>query len=443
MSINRLPTETLFLIFGHLVDELLPFPGDDVKVLEYRQASSRYMGHYRRSVALEEHLNTEGPRSREDILSLARVNGRFYDICAELLYRRIIVTDGKGFRNSRKLQTTLTSSGAELQKRVMQLRIGYDHDYDMRLSVPPVLFDPSGLTRLRTLELSGDVGGCRRRYPRSLAHWFSAIPKLPGLERLMLRCLSCVVYDFIEASIPALPRVTDLCLYGCDFSTGSFCTQKDFFLCFPALRTLTIGARWKTGLPNDAHAFAPFADTLEAFTWYDMGASSPWPTRDLSILAYPLQARGLRAVKHLKVTSLLELMCGETDGCAAGKTVETIELLDGIFDLEHVPQLLTKDGRWNGLDESSSPESSPYYSSSSLSSEETISEEMEMLLKFLFRQCRDVYRQVRVLDIRVIDNNDDTYRTDEERDFLRKLALDYVGIFKEDLDVVLLQGLSG
>ncbi|UQC75106.1 uncharacterized protein CLUP02_01759 [Colletotrichum lupini] len=378
------------------------------------------MGHYRRSVALEEHLNTEGPRSREDTLSLARVNGRFYDICAELLYRRIIVTDGKGFINSRKLQTTLTSSGAELQKRVMQLRIGYDHDYDMRLT----------LRRRRRL---------RRRYPRPLAHWFSAIPKLPGLERLVLRCLSCVVYDFIEAGIPALPRVTDLCLYGCEFSTGSFCTQEDFFLCFPALRTLTIGARWKTGLPNDAHAFAPFADTLETFTWYDMGASSPWPTRDLSILAYPLQARGLRVVKHLKVTSLLELMCGETDGCAAGKTVETIELLDGIFDLRHVPRLLTKDGRWNGLDESASPESS----SSSLSSEETISEEMEMLLKFLFRQCRDVYRQVRVLDIRVIDDNDDAYRTDEERGFLRKLALDYVGIFKEELDVVLLQGLSG
>ncbi|KXH33136.1 hypothetical protein CNYM01_13020 [Colletotrichum nymphaeae SA-01] len=328
MSINQLPTETLLLIFGYLVDELPPFPGDNVKVLDYRQASSREMGHYRKSVALKEYLYRKGQRSRNDILNLARVNGRFSDICAEILYRRIVVKDDRGSVNSRKLQTTLASSGAELQQKVIQLRIDYDCNYGVWLSQPLRLFDPSGLTQLRTLELSGDVGRYRWLCPRPLAHWLSAISKLPGLERLVLRGVDDLVRDFVVARIPVLPRVTDLCLYKCDVGTDDFHTQEDFFQCFPALRTLTIGDTSGIELPHNAQAFAPFADTLETFSWCDMGLTS-YDSKS----AYPLQAHGLRAVKHLKVTSLLKLMCDKTNGCAAEKTVETIELLDGIFDL--------------------------------------------------------------------------------------------------------------
>ncbi|KAG7053598.1 hypothetical protein JMJ77_0000685 [Colletotrichum scovillei] len=442
MSINQLPTETLLLIFGNLVDELSPFPGDVVKLLEYSQASSRDMGHYGKSVALKEHLDPVDPQSRKDILSLARVNSRFSHICAELLYRRIVVTDDKRLINSRKLQITLALSGAELQQRVIQLRIDRDRDCGVGGSVLPKLplLDPSGLSHLRTLELSGDVGRYERLNSRSRAHWFRAIPKLPSLERLALRHMNNVVCDFVESHMPALRRITDLCLFNCRLATGGSYTQKDFFQCFPALRTLTIGDMWVIELTHDAQAFAPFADTLETFTWYEI----EWQMTILSTSAYPLQAHGLRAVKHLKVASLLQLMCGDTNGCAARKTVETIELLNGSFDLRHVPQLLTKDGRWNGLVESALLPSWPLgMQYSTLKLEELISEEMERLLKFLFRQCRDVYKQVRVLDIRVIADDDDPDRTEEEKQFLRKLALDYARIFKEDLGIVLLQGLFG
>ncbi|KAK1659605.1 hypothetical protein BDP55DRAFT_636746 [Colletotrichum godetiae] len=265
---------------------------------------------------------------------------------------------------------------------------------------PKQLFDPSGLTRLKTLELSGDAG----RFVMPLALWFRAIPKLLGLERLVLRDLDIVLRNFADANIPAL-GVTDLCIYNCPITSGisviDFYKQGDFFQCFPALRTLTIG-RVAPELSRDAHAFAPFVDTLETFTWFDTGASSRWWARAFSISRFPIQARGLRAAKHLKVSSLLELMCGDNEGCAFWKTVETIELLEDGFDLRHVSRVLTKDGRWNRLD--GSPALDPLRFRPSPGEIETLlklptPEEYETLLKFLLRQCLDVYQQVRVLDI--------------------------------------------
>ncbi|KAK1622492.1 hypothetical protein BDP81DRAFT_411311 [Colletotrichum phormii] len=449
MPIEHLAPETLFAIFSHLIEVLPPFPGDDAKALEYKQASSRDAGQYRRSVGLERHRASKYEWSRRDILTPARVNRRFSDICAELLYRHLALVDDRGLVNSRKLQATLASSGAALQQRVIQLRIDYDRDQGCWLSMPPKqLFDPSGLTRLKTLELSGDVGRFGRPWPMPLALWFRAIPKLLGLERLVLRDLDIVLRNFADANIPAL-GVTDLCLYNCPITSGisiiDFYKQGDFFQCFPALRTLTIGGV-APELPRDAHAFAPFADTLETFTWFDTGASSRWWARAFSTSMFPLQACGLRAAKHLKVSSLLELMCGDNEGCAFGKTVETIELLEDGFDLRHEPRVLTKDGRWNRLDRS--PALNPPRLRPSPGEIETMlklptPEEYETLLKFLLRRCRDVYQQVRVLDIRAIDVNvvGDWYtdRTEEERDLLRKLALDFVRVFKEDLDVILLQ----
>ncbi|KXH62408.1 hypothetical protein CSAL01_00571 [Colletotrichum salicis] len=378
MPIEHLAPETLFAIFSHLIEVLPPFPGDDTKALEYKQALSRDTGQYRRSVGLEKHRASKYEWSRRDILTLARVNRRFFDICAELLYRHLALVDERGIVNSRKLQATLASSGAALQQRVIQLRIDYDRDQGCWLSMPPKqLFDPSGLTRLKTLELSGDVGRFGRPWPMPLALWFRAIPKLLGLERLTLRDLDIVLQNFADADIPLGghgPVSLQLSHY-LGHQHHQFLQTRGLLPMLPG--TAHTYHRWGgPDLPRDAHAFAPFADTLETFTWFDTGASSRWWARAFSTSRFPLQARGLRAAKHLKVSSLLELMCGDNVGCAFGKTVETIELLEDGFDLRHVV------GDWH-------PD-----------------------------------------------------RTEEERSLLRKLALDFVRIFKEDLGVVLLQCFS-
>ncbi|OHF00712.1 hypothetical protein CORC01_04029 [Colletotrichum orchidophilum] len=398
MSIDSLPNEILLLIVGNL-ENIVPRSPGDIKELEYKRASSDNVGQYRPLVPFSHHRIRKDPGRRNDILNMARVNRRFSDICAEVLYQRIVVFEDRWCTKSRSLRNTLAGSGAKLQQKVTHLLVDYsDHFQHGEWS----MMNPLNLSGLRTLELAGHENSVKRIPSQPLAHWFRIIPKLSGLERLGFWGFYNFLHDFQAAKMPVLPRITDLCLHDCDLAVGRLNPREDsavacdFFGRFPALRSLAIT---ETG---------------------------PGWLRVDSAMAYPLQASELRAVKHLKVPSLLELMCGGVDG-EFEKTVETIELIDPDFDLGHAPRVL-RGGVLHG----------PV--SYSWRPVRIIRE----LLKFLVGQCRDVYQRVRVLDIRSINEVvlRFRYRMTEEKDDIRGVVARFAKIFEEELGVVLLHSLS-